>query len=232
MKRARTQESTQQLSRSGTQQSYAKSRKSKFGVPRYISPTRTGFPKQLRLKHRYVESIVLTTGTGLLGTYQFSVNGLYDPNITGTGHQPMYFDQLAAIYNHYTVVKSKISVKCTSGVSGVQLIGCYIEDDTTITPTSAQAAAEQSSAVSRILSPAGVEGALQFSKAWNAVQAFGPNPLANDNLQGTSGANPTEQQYFTVFTQDVAAASIVTVAFTAVIEYETIWDELKNLNSS
>lgn len=230
MKRSSTQMTTQTAKTARTQKS--RQSKSKFGIPRYLAGTKTGFPKQLKIKHRYVESFVLSTSAGLLGTYQFSCNGLYDPNITGTGHQPMYFDQLAAIYNHYTVLKSTCKVRVTNGVSSVQLIGCYIEDDTSITSANAQACNEQSSAVTRILSPAGVEGALNFSKSWDSVQAFGPGTLANDNLQGTSSSNPTEQQYFTLFIQDVAATNIVNAAFTVVIEYETLWDELRNLNSS
>ena len=31
------------------------------------------------------------------------MNSLFDPDQTGTGHQPYYFDQFAALYNRYTV---------------------------------------------------------------------------------------------------------------------------------
>lgn len=34
---------------------------------------------------------------------QWNVNSLYDPDLTGTGTQPMGFDQLATIYNKYQV---------------------------------------------------------------------------------------------------------------------------------
>lgn len=204
----------------------SKQKKNKFVIPRYLAPTKTGFPKQLKIRHRYVESFVLTTGAGLFGTYQFSANGMYDPNITGTGHQPMYFDQLAALYNHYTVLRSKIQIRVSNGTSAIQLCGLYVEDDTTKTPTTAQGCVEQSSSVSRLLSPSGVEGALIMSKSWDAVQMFGPSPLSNDNLQGGPSGNPVEQSYFTFFTQDVAASNIVTAAVTVVIEYDAVWDEL------
>jgi hypothetical protein len=36
--------------------------------------------------------------------YNLNANSLYDPDRTGTGHQPMYYDQLCpAIYNRYRV---------------------------------------------------------------------------------------------------------------------------------
>lgn len=40
----------------------------------------------------------------------FSANGMYDPDVTGTGHQPYGFDQYMAQYDHYTVIGSKCTV--------------------------------------------------------------------------------------------------------------------------
>lgn len=36
----------------------------------------------------------------------WNVNSLYDPDSSGTGHQPRFFDQLAAIYGRYRVVRA------------------------------------------------------------------------------------------------------------------------------
>lgn len=45
------------------------------------------------------------------GNYVFCANGLYDVDITGIGHQPMYFDNYAALYSKYRVNYAKIT--CT-----------------------------------------------------------------------------------------------------------------------
>lgn len=39
--------------------------------------------------------------------YQFNLNSLYDPDATGTGHQPYGFDQLATMYGRYRVYAVK-----------------------------------------------------------------------------------------------------------------------------
>ena len=43
-------------------------------------------------------------------TWQFSGNSLYDPDVTSTGHQPMFFDNFMAVYNRYRVNYSQITV--------------------------------------------------------------------------------------------------------------------------
>ena len=41
------------------------------------------------------------------------MNSLFDPDFTGTGHQPYYFDQFATIYQRYTVIGSKLTATFT-----------------------------------------------------------------------------------------------------------------------
>lgn len=210
--------------------------KTNFSIPRSVGKTKIGFPKQLRMKHRYVEILNVGSTLGALVTHNFRANGMFDPNQTGTGHQPMYYDQMTAIYNHWTVVKSKISIQLFDNTNGLtayvaSTFGCYIEDDTTITPGSINAMCEQSTAVWRMTSNQGQP--LRISKKWDAVQAFGPNPQANDDLQGTATADPTEQQHFLFFYQPIAIGVSTTFAYALVtIEYDAIWEELRNIDSS
>lgn len=199
-------------------------------VPRGVGRTSVGFPKQLRLKHRFVVPATVTTGAGTLSTLQFSCNGLYEPSASFAGHQPMYFDTVSAIYNHFTVLSSKFTFSCYATSVYSVLGGVYVEDDTTRTPTLALACAEQNSASYGLVAPLNAGDVKTFRKRWTATEAFGPNPLANDNLQGSSAANPTEQQHFTLFAQHTDATQIVAISGVVTIEYDTIWDELKNLN--
>lgn len=73
--------------------------KKKYDIPRW------GFPRRLYIAHKYVDLVSVSSTAGVVGSYFFKCNGMFDPNTTGTGHQPMYFDNCGAIYNHYTVVK-------------------------------------------------------------------------------------------------------------------------------
>jgi len=64
-------------------------------------------------------------GGALLGAanvYQFRLNSIFDPNFTGTGHQPTTHDQLAVIFEEYTVtdVRYKLSaVNSSTAVAGL-----------------------------------------------------------------------------------------------------------------
>lgn len=74
------------------------------------------FPATLFTKHRYSQQLILYTDnlTNRTGTeVAFRLNSLYDPDFTGTGHQPLGFDQLTPIYKVYRVYKVECQVRIT-----------------------------------------------------------------------------------------------------------------------
>src|SRR5215216_1143376 len=70
-------------------------------IPGVDGKTTFGFPQKIITILRYVESVVLTSTTGSVAFNAFRMNALFDPNATGAGHQPMYFDNYAALYDRY-----------------------------------------------------------------------------------------------------------------------------------
>lgn len=72
-------------------------------------------PDRLIVKLPYSENIVLSTGTNGQGmTYTWNLNSIYDPNRTGTGHQPLGYDQWATFYAKYKVFKVAYELTATS----------------------------------------------------------------------------------------------------------------------
>lgn len=76
--------------------SHSKKRKRSYKSKRTLSTTTNTLPlgKYFKSHNRYVEGFI-DLNPGALGSnapYTFSANGLYDPNITGSGHQPIGFD--------------------------------------------------------------------------------------------------------------------------------------------
>lgn len=194
------------------------------GVPSALTTLSqgVGFPRKLHARHRYADAVILTSTTGAVVSYQWSCNGMYDPNITGTGHQPLYFDQLGAIYDHYTVFRSTIKYE----ILGTQTFAwsAYIDDDTTITSSVVEAAEQVGGKTGLLSSQAVRPQVIQLS--WDAKKFFGGDIFDNDNLQGTTAANPTEQSYFTILasTSDLSTGNLT---IKVVIEYEVVWDELR-----
>lgn len=84
-------------------------------IPRIRRPD-YGYPDKLVTNLRYVDTVNLTGGAGVVGANVFRMNGLFDPDYSGVGHQPYYFDQLcgaagSAPYLKYRVLGSKITTK-------------------------------------------------------------------------------------------------------------------------
>lgn len=60
---------------------------------------------------KYVDIYTFTLTT-LTGTNQImNLNSIFDPDRTGTGHQPYGYDQMSALYNRYRVLKTKYNIK-------------------------------------------------------------------------------------------------------------------------
>jgi len=70
-----------------------------------INKSLTPFAQRYITKMKYSENVI-----SALSQYRFRLNGLFDPNLTGGGHQPHGFDQLATIYNRYRVIGCSYTV--------------------------------------------------------------------------------------------------------------------------
>jgi hypothetical protein len=71
----------------------------------------------MRYSQPYTQLLASTAATG---RQEFSMNSLFDPDFTGTGAQPAYFDQLSLLYNRYRVYGSAIKVIEVPFNAGVQ----------------------------------------------------------------------------------------------------------------
>lgn len=209
-------------------------KKSLTTVPRNMISVGKGFPKKLCMTHKYVDVTSVTSTSGLLGKYLFSCNSMYDPNWTGGGHQPMYRDQCAALYQHYNVIGSRAKFKILNGATNTGLIAVslYINDDATVTPTDISTVTEQTSATPMKLIAYNSSDPVYLTKSWSAKKFFGKGVLANNAIGAGIGSNPTEQSFFTLCLQCMDGLSTVSVYFEVEIEYICVWTELIDIGSS
>lgn len=192
-----------------------------------------GLPKRIMVRQHYIGSYKFTSTTGVPAVYKFATNGLYDPDVSGGGHQPYYFDQLAALYNHYTVIGSKITVTITPDTASTLgvVAGVYINDDTTTTPVSLTDFLETNQSRWKMTVPQQGKSTVFINK-WSAKKTFGGSVLANDDLKGTSSSNPAETSVFNFFLSAADTASTVAVDAIVRIDYIVEWSELKDIASS
>lgn len=197
-------------------------------IPRPLSFGRTAFPLRLANTIRYSEVITMATDVNGKASHAFGCNSLYDPNVGGTGHQPLYFDQLSAIYDHYLAMKSriKLTLMTTDNLTENSIYTITIDDDAS-PATSAAAIREAVSSRSKVINPKGFIPTLRHS--WDAQRTFGGNVQDNTALQGTNGANPTERSFFII---SITGPALANYSLLVDVEYDTIWTELSSQSSS
>ena len=195
-----------------------------------------GFPKKVVATHKYSDFFTVKSTAGIVAKYTFSANDMFDPNVSGTGHQPMYFDQYCALYNHWVVIGSKCRFKVLpqSSVQPPFAIAAMTNDDAT-TPVIAggitTAYEETNGKPIKLFAGDSTDTTKSVMLKYSAKKTFGKNIIGNSLQQGTASAGPTEGYYFDLYVGGLTAAD-ATVCVVVEIEYIAVWTELKDINPS
>jgi hypothetical protein len=187
----------------------------------------TPLPPRLHARLKYVTYATLSSGV-TPGLNVYSANGLYDPDITGAGHQPRGFDQLIALYDQYVVVKSEIKVHfaatTAAAVGGIQLQSTSVAQSDYI--DYAEQARCEFSIVPYVYTSGGVPEPREHSMHFDAKEFMGiPDPVTATKLQGTVAANPTDQAYYHVFLQHYDGSTAAATAALVEIIYDAVFFE-------
>lgn len=180
-----------------------------------------------RTKLNYYDVATISTGAGSAGARIYSTNGLYDPDITGAGHQPMPFDQLMLSFEHFVVLRSKMTVnfKATSTTNTTSVA---ISLNAGTTPITAYGQlCENGVLVRDRLGMYPYEGSVKALSMPCDVAKFGCVRTLRDNpnYEGSVAANPTEQSYFHISAWNPDSVSSIDVICEIWIEYDAIFRE-------
>lgn len=197
-------------------------------VGRYLGPL---LPK-IKSNMIYSTTLDLNPGVGgLAAVHVFSANGLYDPDISGVGHQPRGFDQLIALYDHFVVIAAKVTWRFgTTNASVYDQIACISVQDDNGTSNDLRDNVERAVSVVEIM-PAGPSGNTKTLSLGVNPNAFlgRPNPMSDSTLKGSVAANPTEQAYFHLAVAPMQGVDAATVNSHVIIEYTAIFIEPKDV---
>lgn len=184
----------------------------------------------------YENTLGISASIGSIGIYWFSANGLYDPNSTGTGHQPLGFDQMMLLYEQYTVYRSHIKVNFLSSTSGNEArVALILAPDTTV--PSLTATMENGLLKSDIViwGTDGHHRMKTLELSCDIPKYFGREReavIADPSLTGTVAANPIEQVYFGICVWSPFQAAATSVSFDVTLSFDTHYWEPKKLASS
>lgn len=192
-----------------------------------------GPPDKLRMTLRYIENnFTITSALGANGNYYFSCNSLFDPNRTGGGHQPLYFDQFAALYNHYTVNASECEVWFTNLAGAVVGNVCLaISDDTS--GAASEAAFEQRHAISSQITPlSGSRSLVKLKNNWNSDALLGIDSSNDGSNKTPTGGNPSEESFYQLVFESATGGATDSVTCRAELHFDTIFSELTTPSNS
>jgi len=180
---------------------------------------------------------------GALSNKFFTCNGVFDPDITGSGHQPLGFDTMMLYYEQYTVMRSKITVCFANRGVDTLRVAVSLTPDTT-TPVIGTLV-ENGEIRMKICDAPGGTGSIGnggpvcgriaiIDLSCDVASYFGRKGhremLDDSTLQGNASANPTEQVYYAISAWGGLDASATSVTYDVVLEYDVVFWEPRKLS--
>lgn len=196
---------------------------------RTVRSTGLVFPTKWRRTLRYVDDYTLTSTTGSLASQQWIVNSLYDPDYTGVGHQPRFFDQLCASagpYQKYRVLGGRVTIQFRgdNGTAADSMSAGF--SDLVTLPAASYQTGElpgwRTVLVPKVYAPA---EKLMFAFRVSDIENVSPSAVqTEDGFTGTYGASPTNPAYFSVIYQNDGGVTS-TVYILATLEFDVDFEE-------
>lgn len=197
--------------------------------------TPIGIPTSKIVHLRWKGYVSLDPSAAAAATRVYSANGMYNVDQGAAGeYVPNWFNEWMAMYQHYTVLGSKIKayVSATASSANDCIVGIGIGSTSTSVTTYDYWPTQRGTRMKTI---SGI-----YSKSnttvTNAVamnKYFKRKVLQDDAYQGTLTSNPTEGVFYHVFAQDFGAgADIAAVKVMVIIDYVAMLRETKEIAPS
>lgn len=192
-----------------------------------------GFPPRLITRLRYCDTYSLTSTAGSLAKQVMYINSTFDPDNSGTGHQPAYRDTYATLYNHYAVISAKVKVTFVSNsATSSMLVGCKFDDDNTTSSTATTLMEESTGQHLLLPNNAGSISCRTLSFNWSCEKQLGINPYASETYKTLVTSNPSEIAAFLIWAQPIDGSSTTVTSVLVDMEQEVLFTELTTIIGS
>jgi len=175
-----------------------RSYKKKQSAKRYRPVSNIGsalqpFPAQQIVKMKYCEALALTISTNPSAVYRYNLNSIFDPNLTGVGHQPYGHDTLATLYNRYRVIGCSWNISINPYSSALQLVAQPSNEILYSTATLCSEARENPRSKFIIQMPGGGNKVLSgYTSIPSLVGRTKSQYMADDRYQAIFSTSPNE----------------------------------------
>lgn len=162
---------------------------------------------------------------------QFRPNSIFDPNYTDGGHQPLGRDLIAGVYQHYRVLKAEF--KCSFSPSGRRaadnvyvhsyILGDLVGTGATVTPTDVELLGECKRGRCWLVASENTvsswERTIYPGLLDETIDTNGVTDQAQQSMWTPVGANPAEEQYYTIMLNTNGANEVCYVSVLVQITY-------------
>lgn len=199
-----------------------------------MAQSTSGFPETLQSKVIYCSNFDSGTLTNTTPVYQvMRMNSTYDPDFSGGGHQPMYRDTYAAVYNSYRVVGSKITVDFSpsrwdySGTFGPFIFGIAGNVSSSALSSNISTFQEYPECVWK--TSRGLDATTTMTYTYSPEYRLS-RPRGDDSIGAQVGTNPA-QEYFAhimmcMISSAATPATTAEISVVCKIEYAVEWFNL------
>lgn len=178
-----------------------------------------GFPSVFHTKLRYSDTITLTLTSGANAAHTFAGNDTNDPDVTGTGHQPTYYDQIGNVYGSVRINSCKIRVTFQNASDVNCLCLLKASNGVPTIPTAITDEIEDYMTKWRTLSHSDAKGSTTLSMYRTLKNVVGRNFDRDRYVLHSLGQSPTDLWYYTIMAQPVDEASTATVRAVVQLTY-------------
>jgi len=196
-----------------------------------------GFPLTSRATLKYCDVLTVNAPAGLAGGASYRANSIFDPDETGTGHQPMGYDTFALIYGVYCVLSSRMRITAVASGNTGALCACGIglDDDGVIgTPSTSTLIERGGYNYKYYKDSSSCVDPVSVTASFDATKWFGKKYTVDDpNMSALIGANAGRSCRYIVFVGPLDASSdLSTTTFSVEIEFDCLFSMPKDQSSN
>lgn len=189
-------------------------------------------PQGVVVTVNYVTPMQLSDSSLGFANYFFRAASIFDPDLSGVGHQPLGHDQLETMYQRYRVLSARITVEAVNSLATSSPCTFYVAPRTTTSGIGPDSIQEATGTKHTVLS--GAENNVGKLSVYMNIDKMEGDPGAkyDKDYSASFGSNPSRDAYFIVGAQNIAGGQQVAVACNVKIQYTVRCYDRIDLTSS
>ena len=185
---------------------------------------------KLKTTLNYVQEVTIDPGLASIAAHYFRANSIFDPDLTGVGHQPLTRDEYAALYGYYRVLSSRIKVTPvfdSNTAVNPGYWGLYLDTDSTLTYSQGSQVIEDQQRTGKSW---GIHNGIQTSaygklhkvlkRTFNAKRHLTKEGAVNAVPVGTNPDVGDFSRYFCIWAASIAGNNPGPLKFLVELEYD------------